>query len=670
MSSIKGGEYPLSKIFSSEFNYNIPSYQRPYSWTAQEAGILFDDLYDFYTNEDKEENYFLGSIVLIKQDDLPKSDVIDGQQRLTTLTILLSVIAHNLSDSEDRNEFKNYINEKGIKSQGIKPKPRLKIRDRDNDFFKSYIQELKVDELIALNPEGQDTEAKGNIVKNAQTLQKKIKEAFVNEDDIFRFGSFLVQRCYLVVVSTPSQQSAFRIFSVMNSRGMNLLATDIIKSDVIGKINENDRDNYTDKWEEIEAELGREDFNDLFGHIRMIKMKSKAKKSLQEEFYKYLLTDINNDTAIDFIDNVLEPYSDAYNTIRKAVYTSTESADKVNNILKWLNRIDNSDWLPPAMVFYCKHKVEPNVLLTFFEKLERLASYMRLTSYDINHRIERYARLISDLQDENDESIYGESIELSASEQNAFISELNSDIYKMTGAKRNYLILRLDDFMTDGAASYKSSMLSIEHVLPQTVSSGSEWERTWTELDERAYWLNKIGNLIPLTKRHNSKAQNYDFKTKKEKYFKNTDLGITSYSLATDVLNYDEWTPEIVKARQKKLIDVYKKGWVLEETVLENISDNTEIQIVKTISENDIRARILRIPAKIKDRIPESMTSYTVVFNGETTKDLTIAIGRNYFAGVTDIYKKYELIDDNGNFISKQITWSMDENGTLSATIK
>ena len=62
MSSIKGGEYPLSKIFSSDFNYNIPSYQRPYSWTIQEAGILFDDLYDFYKNEDKEENYFLGSI--------------------------------------------------------------------------------------------------------------------------------------------------------------------------------------------------------------------------------------------------------------------------------------------------------------------------------------------------------------------------------------------------------------------------------------------------------------------------------------------------------------------------------------------------------------------------------------------------------------------------------
>ena len=565
MSSIKGGEYPLSKIFSSEFNYNIPSYQRPYAWTIQETGILFDDLYDFYKNEDKEENYFLGSVVLIKQDDDPKSDVIDGQQRLTTLTILFAIIAHSLSDSDDRDEFKNYINEKGIKSQGIKPKPRLKIRERDNVFFKNYVQE------------SQDTEAKANIVRNAQILQQRIKDTFVNDADIFNFGSFLVQRCYLVVVSTPSQQSAFRIFSVMNSRGMNLLTTDIIKSDVIGKINEDDRDDYTDKWEEIESQLGRDDFNDLFGHIRMIRTKSKAKKSLQEEFYKYVLTDINNDTAIEFIDKVLEPYSDAYNIIRNAIYTSAEKAEEVNNILKWLNRIDNSDWMPPAMLFYCNHKTEPDILLTFFKKLERLASYMRMTSFDINHRIERYAKLISDLQDENDDSIYGKSIELSASEQNKFISVLNLDVYNMTGIKRNYLILRLDAFLSDGAASYKSNILSIEHVLPQKVEPGSEWDIIWNDKKERTDWLNKIGNLIPLTRRHNSKAQNYDFKTKKEKYFKNTDAGVTSYALATDVLNYDEWTPDIVKARQKKLIDTYKIGWDLKESKVDAVIDNAAI---------------------------------------------------------------------------------------------
>ena len=147
-------------------------------------------------------------------------------------------------------------------------------------------------------------------------------------------------------------------------------------------------------------------------------------------------------------------------------------------------------------------------------------------------------------------------------------------------------------------------------------------------------------------------------------FYKNED------ALATDVLNYDEWTTDIVKARQTKLIDAYKKGWDLEETKVDAVVDNAAVQVIKTISENDIRARILRIPAKIKERISESMTSYTVTFNGETVKELTIAKERDYFAKVTDLYKKYGLIEADGSFVPKQITWSMDEDGTLSATIK
>ena len=68
---IKGAEYPLAKIFSSDFDYSIPAYQRPYAWTEEETEILFDDLYGFYTDESAEESYFLGSIVLIKDDDKP-----------------------------------------------------------------------------------------------------------------------------------------------------------------------------------------------------------------------------------------------------------------------------------------------------------------------------------------------------------------------------------------------------------------------------------------------------------------------------------------------------------------------------------------------------------------------------------------------------------------------
>ena len=96
---ITGKEYPLSKIFSADFEYHIPGYQRPYAWTEEETGILFDDLYEFFQTE-AIDNYFLGSIVLIKDENKPYADVIDGQQRLTTLSILFSVMANSFHSHE------------------------------------------------------------------------------------------------------------------------------------------------------------------------------------------------------------------------------------------------------------------------------------------------------------------------------------------------------------------------------------------------------------------------------------------------------------------------------------------------------------------------------------------------------------------------------------------
>ena len=89
-------EKPLSKIFSDDFVFSIPAYQRPYAWSTEEASELLSDLFSSFEDSRKSKTdstpYFLGSIVLIKNESIPESDVVDGQQRLTTLTILLSVL--------------------------------------------------------------------------------------------------------------------------------------------------------------------------------------------------------------------------------------------------------------------------------------------------------------------------------------------------------------------------------------------------------------------------------------------------------------------------------------------------------------------------------------------------------------------------------------------------
>lgn len=148
---ITGKEYPLSKVFGADFEYHIPGYQRPYAWTEEETGILFDDLYEFFQTE-AVDNYFLGSIVLIKEENRRYADVIDGQQRLTTLSILFAVMANTFQSEEFKKTCKKYLQEDGNILEGISAQPRVFLRDRDQSFFSKYIQNIQLEQLAQIDP--------------------------------------------------------------------------------------------------------------------------------------------------------------------------------------------------------------------------------------------------------------------------------------------------------------------------------------------------------------------------------------------------------------------------------------------------------------------------------------------------------------------------------------
>lgn len=567
---ITGKEYPLSKIFSADFEYHIPGYQRPYAWTEEETGILFDDLYEFFQTE-AVDNYFLGSIVLIKDENKPHADVIDGQQRLTTLSILFSVMANSFHTEAYRNNCKKYLQEEGNILEGIAAQPRIFLRDWDQDFFSKYIQDIQLDALVQIDPVTLDTEAKRHIQKNCTVLREKFSEVFNDENDLLKFTQFILTRCFLVVVSTPNQESAFRVFSVMNSRGLDLLPTDIIKSMTIGKLPKDEEQKYTEKWEELENLTGRDGFNEVFTHTRTIFAKERPKKNLLDEFKEYV---IKQTSPKSLVDEYLIPYTEAYVCLKNCDFSSTQNAEEINELLLWLNKTNNHDWMPPAIKFLTDHKNDSVYILWFIRKLERLASYLLVTAKDVNQRMERYKWILVEMESRPDNNLTAplENIELTDWEKQQFIDVLNGEIYSMTAKRRNYIIQRLDSFLSDGGATYNTKLFTIEHVLPQHPSADSEWMKLWPDTQTQRFWLNKIANLVPLTRQRNSAAQNYDFNTKKIKYFQSKN-GTSSYTLTTQVINIAAWTPEVVEARQKDLEEIFISKWDLKISK-ENSSEN------------------------------------------------------------------------------------------------
>ncbi|KGQ60907.1 DUF262 domain-containing protein [Gallibacterium anatis] len=598
--AINGKEYYLSKVFSSDFQYFIPDYQRPYSWEKEHIKRLFDDLYEFY-QRNTEEDYFLGSIVVIKQDKIPKSDVVDGQQRLTSLTILFAALASYLKGNH-KESIKNYIQQAENPAEDIPAQPRLTLRKLDNEFFNKYIQDLKLDQLNKLNAERDcKTDAQKNILENAISLLNLISEKFkiskdnISEDknskyksledkvledkvledkrsEIFKFFKFLINKCCLVIVSTSSQKSAFRIFSVMNDRGLDLLLTDILKADLIGKITDtNKRNEYTEKWESSEQELGRDSFKDLFSHIRMIKLKEKAGKSILEELQEKVFINKTDKEICAFIDEELTSYVDVFSALKNNHYPAEKHQQEISQYIQWLNRVGFSEWIPVAILFL-HQKPNNDETLEFLRKLEMLTAYLHLSAQDINSRIKRYGQILESLGEKAKNG--GDSLLLSDEEKRQFKALLNGDIYnKMTSVRRNYLILRLDSMVSDGAATYNSEygLLTIEHVLPQTLEENTQWYEWWVDeskeneaekYHQHQLWLHRLANLVPLNKRRNSAASNWDFGEKINKYFRGNE-NVSSYALTTQVLKQSEWRPKDVEERQKNLLERICEVWDL-----------------------------------------------------------------------------------------------------------
>ena len=565
--AIKGEAFYLSKVFSSDFQYSIPDYQRPYSWEEEHIKQLFDDLYEFYQRK-TDESYFLGSIVVIKKEHQPQADVVDGQQRLTSLTILFATLASFLN-GKYKESVEKYLQQPEDLAESIPAQPRLTLRKRDNDFFNKYIQNLELDKLKELNIDHDcKTDAQKNICKNALSLLNVISEKLTNEENIFEFFRFLIQKCCLVIVSTPSQKSAFRIFSVMNNRGLDLLPTDILKADLIGKITDKQNE-YTKKWEDLEQELGRNYFNDLFSHIRMIKLKNKARKSILEELQEEVLKKITDIPA--FIDNELTGYADAFGVIKNSNYLTEKYQQEINQYIKWLNRVGFSEWIPIAILFL-HQKPNNDEVRDFLKNLEILTAYLHLSAQDINSRIERYGKILISLEENPKKG--GQSLLLSDDEKLAFKKLLNGDIYnQMTAVRRNYLILRVDSMISDGAASYnnESGLLTIEHVLPQTLEKNTHWYEWWVDESKESetekyhlhrLWLHRLANLVPLNRRRNSAASNWDFDEKKDKYFSGKE-NVSSYALTSQVLKQAEWKPNDVQQRQEILLKRICEVWDL-----------------------------------------------------------------------------------------------------------
>lgn len=551
---IQGRHLALQDVFGKSFVFHIPGYQRPYRWEVEQCEELFNDLREATPSGDVKDArpYFLGSIVLVKDDLSTHSEVIDGQQRLTTLTILLAALQAT-TDPETRANLKEYLRQDRNVVTGAPAQFRIHLRERDGAFFREFVQEQDgLEKLEQLGP--QEFEVHERIRRNALRLRQLLASLAMPER--LKLAQFIMQRCYLVVVSTAEQESAFRIFNVLNSRGLDLSAADIIKSKVLSQIDPDRREAFTVRWEDTESRLGNENFQALLMHLCVMAQRRRLEGALEAEFITSVVNSLGPEKTVEFITVngslfeqlsrqqllLTEPYRDLDNRAKRA--------------LRWLNAVDHSNWVPTALSM-CRRLKSPQELVVHLEALERLVAFHFVTRATVNTRVTRYGRVLEWLSQKG----AGENpLNLTAEERQRFREELDGEVYPVVKT-RQYLLRRLDEAIGDGGARYDVANPTVEHVLPQSPRSGSRWAE-WFSAEQAAQWTHRLANLVLLTRVKNAEASNYEFEEKKRRYFESPH-GVSTYALTTQVLREKEWTPTLLAKRQRELVSQLSREWKL-----------------------------------------------------------------------------------------------------------
>ena len=561
---IEAAHKEISEVFSKDYAFTIPAYQRPYAWETTQVDELLTDITEAMNPQSKSEGfYFLGSIVLVKKHGSPDARVVDGQQRLTTLTILFSVIRDLTENAEKQAKREKYVKQVADEDEGIQEALRLQLRRQDQAFFEKTIQARGATDNLP-STDGQ-AGVKARIVQNAATIRRKLED--MGEEQRSGLLRFLLQNCYLVVVEVPTQTAARRIFTVLNARGMDLSATDILKADLLERAGEHKEEHLSQRWEDVEIALERTKFSDLFTHIRMIFEREKPRSALENGFPEHVPT--FREDPMGFVDKILEPYADALMLSQDDGQLRARFGPKTADLVRSLDRLDNKDWLPPLLLCLRQSNEDkrydvPEIVF----QLERLAYYLFMVRADVNARIARYADVLDALEPAEERRAHAGTRErstgliLTQPETFALFDALDGDVYLATRVVKP-IMLRLEQASTDGSANYDYPTISVEHVCPQTLIAGSQWAEWFSTPEEHSTWLHSLGNLVLLNFRKNSSARNYDFEKKKTKYFASGDT--SAFTLTNEVRGYKTWKPSDIEERRGVLLQRLASDWQLDD---------------------------------------------------------------------------------------------------------
>lgn len=525
------------------YKFIIPEYQRPYAWSEEQIQTLFDDLVE-YTENNNESTYFLGTIVSYENEN-SEQEIIDGQQRITSLFLLLRALYSKLQSMTETKEVKNF---KGQIESALWEQDELTaevdyektliesrvIRDEGNETFSKILTSGTVEEG-----------ATDNYSLNYNLFVLLIERFATNEPELFFwFIRNVLNKAILLPITADSQDTALTIFSTLNDRGLALSDADIFKAKIYNHLDNEGKAQFIEQWQQLDDEAvnAKESIQKLFYYymfyIRALENdRNTTTPGIRKYYSRNNFEQLYKHGLMDNLRTVLNLWL----VINNRVDIEDEDWSKnieVQQVLDGLTSYPNEFWKYPVVIYYLKHKDSKDFEERFLTFLKKLLAVLA-ARYIVTPTINAVKRGILNL---NAEIIRSSTPAFDFSPVDE--QELKT---KIKTAHRNTVRMILKILAYQNQEGLLPDRWEIEHILPRKWQSSYFPSNSGREVKEL---VEHIGNKIPFEKKLNIVASNGYFKKKQESYEK------SKVQLLLELSNqYQDWGLDEIRERDIRISD-------------------------------------------------------------------------------------------------------------------
>ena len=556
---ITATEDTVKSLLSRSYRYIVPEYQRQYSWGEEQWQDFWRDLQSI----EDERTHFLGSVVFVERDtdfdELNEFEIVDGQQRLTTISILLCAI-REYHEQRGNEEIAESINNRYLweEDEDFTEKQKVELNSLDANQYRRL--------LLGNSPREEESKIRGAIEFFADKIST------LPEEKVEEIRKKLLNAVTLVTIDCPSQESAFRLFETLNDRGLELSEVDLMKNHLYQKI-------ATESG--INEEAVKQDWEGIVEDIRY-----EMDKPFRFFIHYFLFAPeptINNnisqttlyDTFVELINNripeskiSLEEYMSKmaedtllYLNLMNAEVSQFDSSsnDRINELLSDLNRLGYTQERIYLMGVL-SHLESASEVIRAIKMIESYIIRQRFTNYITGSSLnELYAEICDDAFTRDEPVSYIRSqLESQAPRDDEFIAAIMGNDFPRS-QRTEFILERVESESFRRSSPRQVPTGEIEHIIPRKAFTAKKYNR-WPDYlncgrGEFNEYKDKLGNLTILERRLNLEASDNPFEQKQEKY-----TG-SEYEMAQEIARYEQWSLEDVDERTERLVEEMANIW-------------------------------------------------------------------------------------------------------------